>query len=120
VAKTARYEYAAIKMGPLVYSTQLLYTTTHTTTLHNERPPFRPPAGVTAGGQLPEANTKRASSCSFCDKIVVTHILHREELSDECAAGTIAPRNWPDATSGVMFTLKAGGVCLAAVSPKSG
>jgi hypothetical protein len=72
-------------MGPLVYSTQLLYTTTHTTTLQDERPPFRPPAGVTAGDQLPKANTKRASSCSFCDKIVVAHTLYREELSDECA-----------------------------------
>jgi len=48
-----------------------------------------------------------ASSCSLRDKIAVVHVLHSEELRDECAAGTTAPMYRPDATSASRFKLSA-------------
>jgi hypothetical protein len=48
-----------------------------------------------------------ASSCSFRDKIAIVHVLHSDELRDECAAGTTAPRYRPDAISASRFTLSA-------------
>lgn len=65
------YQFAVINIG----AARLLYTTTLHRLLYTTAAPIRATGRVTAGGQLPNADTKRASSCSFCDKIVVVHIL---------------------------------------------
>jgi hypothetical protein len=68
-------------------STQYNYSTT---TLYTTATPIR----ATGGGDCRWSITKGQYQKGVVLFIlfVVVHILHREELSDECAAGTTAPK----------------------------